>query len=166
MVRTLLSFSLLLFASASTGAQAQQVDRINIIDYGIYTGTTQKAETKQDTAAGYINVSSNIKLVTQTETVSARLGLRFGLRYVVVGQPKGSEVTLTWITRFPPQGLVNAKGEKFQKNEFDRPATIGEPRFRMYEFTYSWEMVSGDWAFEFWYQGRKLGEKRFAVVTP
>lgn len=172
MNRILLSFALILFVSTSAGAQAPKVDRVNIIEYGIYTATPrdeikeEKLNPHASVGAGRVQPTSDNKLVTKTDTVQARLGLRFGISYVVVGQPNGKEVKLTWITRYPPQGLVAPQGEKIQKDEFDWPAKIGEPTYRSFKFDYPWEMAAGDWSLEFWYQGRKLGEKKFTVATP
>jgi hypothetical protein len=165
-MRGVLCAALLVLMSATAGAQAPQVDRINIIDFGIYTATYQKRKKEEKTASGTVAISTDFKLVTQTETVSARLGLRFGINYVVVGKQNGKAVTLDAITRFPPQGVVNVKGETFYQNEIKWDVTIGEPSFRTYKFDHVWEMVPGTWVFEFYYQGRKLVEKRFTVVVP
>ncbi len=164
-MRVLLCAAVLAMVSATASAQAPQVERINVLDFGIYTAKfTQKGKDER-TASGHVNTLAGYKLVKQTETISARIGQRFGIKYVVVGKPKGKVVTLDWLTRFPPQGVVNPKGEKFSENQFTRTAIIGETTFRSYTFEEAWELVPGTWVFEFYYQGRKLGEKRFNVVV-
>src|SRR5258708_3138066 len=158
-------FALLVIGSSTAFAQTTRVDRIEIVNFGLYSGTLEKHEALPGTAAG-INIEENRKLVEQTETVPGRIGGRFGIEYVLRGQPKGKVVKLTYITRFPPQGMVNDKGEKLEKSQFEWNGTIGTRAIRTYTFDNSWEIVPGDWTLEFYYQGRKIGEKRFTVVLP
>jgi len=161
-MRILVCIAVLALGSAQAAAQEM---RVEIIDYGIYSGRTVGHTDRPGTANG-INEVLDRKLIEQTEVVTARLGERFGIEYVVRGQPNGTIVTLTEITRFPPQGLVNAKGERLQKSEFEWQEVIGRRAIRTYDFTDAWEMVEGDWTLEFYYQGRKIGEKRFKIVLP
>lgn len=163
-----LAFTSLFLIALSPAAFGQTIERLNILDYGVYTATGENRVTPTGgtTATGDVRPVTNLKLVKQTDTIVAKPGLRFGLRYWVVGKPKGERVTVKFVTRFPKGGVTNAKGEKFEKNEFDWQMIIGETSYRTYTFDEPWEMVAGDWALEFWYDGKKIGEKRFKVIAP
>jgi hypothetical protein len=73
---------------------------------------------------------------------------------------------LNYVTRFPPSGMVNDKGQKLEKTQFEWNDTIGQTAVRTYTFDNAWEIVPGDWTMEFYYEGRKIGEKRFSVTAP
>jgi hypothetical protein len=168
--RYLLYFALpvaLVIAPLSLYAQTVSVDRIEILEKGIYqaqtTGTTQAGST----ATGQVRGLGNIELVRETTTIPMRLGLEFGFRYSLVGSPKGAEVPVKFVTIFPEPGLYNpAKGQTFHRDEYIRTKTLGNPAYKGYGFEHSWELVPGVWTFQIWYQDRMLTEQRFTVVRP
>jgi hypothetical protein len=105
--------------------------------------------------------------LSQGETVPGHVGTTFGITYTLVGSPKGKVVKLTYVTRFPPARIVNDKGEKRDKSQFEWNDTIGQPGgIRAYTLTNAWEVLPGEWNLEFYYEGRKIGEKRFTVTAP
>ena len=152
--------------SGASGAQGTSVEAIKILNYGKYSATSKSVEKLDGTATGTINIVDNYKLREQTEVITARVGERFGVEYMLTGRPTGEAVQVTFITRFPLQGVVNPKGERFTKNEFERTVTIGELTYRTYRFDDAWELALGEWSMEFYYQGRLLASKRFTVVAP
>jgi hypothetical protein len=164
-MRTVFAATLMAALAAGPGARADEIERIDILEFGIYTATLERTE-NADTAAGVVNIMTNVKLVRRTDAVTARLGVRFGIEYMLVGKPAGELAVIDWVTRFPERGLTNAKGERFQKNELSRTTPIGERTHRTYTFDEAWELVPGKWVLEFYHRGRKLGEKSFTVVLP
>lgn len=165
-MRTILWFSLILvLVPTRILAQTVTVDHVDIVSYGLFSQTLVKNEQRPGTSAG-IDTVKDRKLIQQTGVITAGLGQAFGIEYVVQGNPQGASVMLTEITRFPPQGMVNSKGERLEISQFDWKEFIGKPRVRTYAFDNSWEMVPGDWVLEFYYQGRKLGAQQFKIVLP
>ena len=158
-------FALILLTLSAT-AQAQTSERITILDYGVVSGTTGKTVPTPGTAMGITREVSNFKLVQQAETIVAKQGVRFGIRYRLDGVARGKILKAKCITRFPAGGVTTPKGEKVQADEYDCDLQAGEITWRSYTFDDPWEMAPGDWSLEFWYGGKKIGEKRFAVVTP
>jgi hypothetical protein len=164
-LRTLLCLVFASMGSAAALAKQISVDRIEIVTFGIFSpGTVTSKEARPGTNG--ITQREGRKLLSQTETVPGVVGTTFGIQYVVRGAPKGQNVKLTYITRFPPSGMVNAKGEKLEKSQFDWDDTIGKTAIRTYTLDDAWEIVPGDWNMEFYYEGRKIGEKRFTVTAP
>jgi hypothetical protein len=159
-------FALVLLLGLSATAQAQSDARITILDYGIVTGTVGKDVRAPGTATGVTREVTNFKLVRQTETIVARQGVRFGIRYRLDGVPRDKVLKAKCITRFPAGGVTTPKGENVTADEFDCELEGGDANWRSYTFDEAWELVPGDWVMEFWYGGQKIGEKRFAVTLP
>jgi hypothetical protein len=163
-LKLLASSAVVLFLIA-TFARAQDIGTIEFVEVGIFTGRHQGKQPSPKTASGTINIVSDRRLVEATDRICARLGVFFGVTYIVKGSPNGANVVLDLVTRFPPAGMVNAKGKHFAQNELPSGATIGERTMRTFSFDEPWEMVPGTWTFEFHYKGHKIGETSFQVMT-
>ncbi|MDT9702363.1 DUF3859 domain-containing protein, partial [Streptomyces sp. P17] len=93
--------------------------------------------------------------VRSTTTIPARQSLRFGLRYVVEGAPAGARVELRLVTVFPEPGLLDpASGVRHYESEYTIRGSIGTQAYREFMFDHTWEIVAGEWIFEFWHDGR------------
>jgi hypothetical protein len=89
------------------------------------------------------------------------------LRYVVQGAALGDQVDIQLITRFPASGLTNPlTGASNTESQYSIRTAIGAVRYREFRFDQSWEMIPGEWVFEFWHAGRKIGSQKFCVVQP
>jgi Domain of unknown function (DUF3859) len=164
-MRLLLPLLLSLLVSTGAYAQTPQVDRIDVVEYGIYTGNTQGMQAAPGTATGTVSTISDIQHAATTRTVPAQQGVRFGFRFVVVGAPAGAIVPLHMVTIFPPPGLTNpATQQPKAQSEYDTSAAIGTTSYKGYNFTNDWEVAPGTWTMQIWYQGRKLAEQSFTVV--
>lgn len=163
-MRNLLALLLLLTFSAAAGAQT--VDRVKIVEYGVFQRDVIEIVPTEGVATGRLQIARNFKLKEKADVIVARRGTSFGVRFQTIGVPMGKAVKLTWITRFPAEGLKDPKNGVFYRNEFTRTHTIGEDSHRTYSFDEPWEMVPGEWTFEFWDGPKKLGEKRFRVILP
>ena len=151
--------------SAAALAKQISVDRIDIVTFGIFSsGTVTSSEARPGTNG--ITLREGRELLSQTETVPGTVGATFGIQYVLRGSPDGQVVKLNYVTRFPQAGMVNDKGQKLQKTQFEWNDTIGKPAIRTYTLDNAWEIVPGDWTMEFYYEGKKLGEKRFTITAP
>jgi hypothetical protein len=164
-LRTLLCLVFASMGSMATQAQQVTVDRIEIITFGIFSpGKITQKEALPGTNG--ITLREGRELLSQTETVPGTVGATFGIQYVLRGSPDGQVVKLNYVTRFPQAGMVNDKGQKLTKSQFEWNDTIGKTAIRTYTFDNAWEIVPGDWTMEFYYEGKKLGEKRFTITAP
>ena len=156
--------SLLLLASTGSHAQTLQIERIDVVEYGLYTATTTSQEAA-DTATGTASALTEIRHAATTRTVPAQQGVRFGFRFTVVGAPVGANVQLHFVTVYPIPGLRNPATQELKAlGEYDHSVTIGESSYRGYSLDYDWEVVPGIWTLQIWYQDRKLAEQQFTVV--
>jgi hypothetical protein len=166
-MKIMLSLLLLTFSFVSACAQAEHIDRIDIVDYGTYTARTEGHLTAPGTAAGRWSTLGNIQHATTTQTVPAQLGTRFGFSYVVVGEPQGMLVSLHVVTIYPSPGLNNpANPPARERDEYDRAVHVGEELYTGYRFDHDWEVVPGTWTFQLWYEGRMAAEQKFTIVSP
>jgi len=163
------SLALLVLAACLGGAGAQdsQVDRIDIVETGIYRAQTVSTEQAPDTASRQRSLLSETRLLVSTTRIEARIGVHFGMRYRVVGRPADASVRLTSVTHYPAPGLKNPNaGKSLLRGEHPLFATIGQINYRGYVFERDWELVPGAWIFELWDGNRKLASQTFEVVRP
>ena len=166
-MRTLLS--LLLLATASSMASAQTIERVEIVDFGIYNaGEKMKSTTAFDTAAEVLNGVSPMKftLTEATTTVPGRLGVHFGFRYKIIGSAKGT-TKLKMVTLIPEPGIRNPNTRRTTvRNEYVETKPLGTTQYTGYSFDNPWEIVFGTWTKEIWNGDQKLASKTFTVVQP
>jgi len=165
MLRLLASSLVLLLLSAGPPARAQQIDRVEIVEWGIFQHEQMGVTPAPLAATGKTNLVTNVRIQQVTTTIPALVGMKFGFRFTVVGSPAGALVNLKCITRFPSQGITNPNtGKRFSSSEFHSSAVIGVTTYRGYGFDYDWEVEPGPWTLEVWHEGRKLAEKTFMVT--
>jgi hypothetical protein len=160
-----LALLLLAFPVLNASAQMLHVDRVDVVEYGIYTADVDNAVLAPGTPVGATTEMSDVKHAATTRTIPAQLGVHFGFRYIVVGSPSGVTLPFHMVTIFPKPGLRAHPGARPQsRSEYDKPVTIGTRTYRDYSFDQAWEIVPGVWTFQIWYQGRMLAEQKFTVA--
>jgi Domain of unknown function (DUF3859) len=163
-------FALLFLAALAGDACAQgssKVERIEIVEAGIYRAETSGIEQAPGTATRQRNILSETRLLQPTTRIEAKLGVHFGMRYRVVGTPNLATIKLVSVTQYPAPGLKNPKSDKPQtRGEHSLFATIGQINYRGYVFEHEWEMVAGTWTLELWDGQRKLASQTFTVTRP
>lgn len=144
-------------------ADAQDLKRIDIMEYGIYTSKIDRTDTAPGTATGTTNIVSNIRHVESTTTVPARLGSEFGLRYRLVGTGTDS-VKLKKVWRIPSPGIRNPQTGKITTESVEYTnRKIGSTNYTGYEFEHDWEILPGIWTIELWDGDRKMISQGFLV---
>jgi Domain of unknown function (DUF3859) len=150
--------------SSQAAAQVPAVEAIRIIDFGTYAIRRGGQVTSERTPTGHLTWVEDYAITTRTDRICMRLGESFGVEYEVAGAPAATSVTIDFVTRLPPKGITDPKGRTFKESVYSSQKVVGERSFRSYTFDETWEMVAGTWVFEFYHQGRSLGEQRFDVV--
>ena len=151
---------LVAFAPAAA-AQTAPIERIHIIDRGIYRAETVARDERSE-EEGAFNTVRNAHLINDTTAIVGRVGVRFGLRYTAASADGNTELKL--ITIFPAPGLRDpATGKVSFQSEFTVRPAPGAVHYWEYHFENEWEVVAGLWIFEFWLDRRKLAEQRFCV---
>ena len=143
-----------------------KIGGIEIVEYGIYRAKKVTSVEDKNVVGGSRDAIENFILVSQTNKIPATIGTRFGFRYVIKGEPKGAVITLKMVGKYPAPGL-KSPGDKrpHYYDQYSLRVAVGDS-FTSYSFDEEWELVTGDWTFEIWYEGRKLAEKIFTVYKP
>lgn len=153
-------------ASAAPMAASAEVTRVDVLDRGIYEIVPGEETAAPETPTGTITAVDTQRLIEATDTVPGKLGVEFGLRYVVIGSPEGGEVTVDLVYAYPPPGLKDpAEAEAALETRISRAKKIGETTYIGYGFESDWEIVPGTWRLEIWHGGKKLAEESFEVTV-
>jgi hypothetical protein len=164
-MRAIALAALSLLASVSAFA-APSVDRIDIVDKGIYAIKTGDQTPDANTPTGEIAAVQKSKIIEATDTVAARVGVEFGFQYVVIGKPAGEEVPLHIVITYPKPGIHDpAEAAPLLLSRFQRVKKIGETVYLGYGIEHDWEIVPGTWTFQIWHGGKKLAEQSFTVTA-
>ena len=156
--------SLLALLLGVGAAQAQTVDRLEITDFGTY-----KVEpgNKRENAEGLkTTIARRVEHLESTTTIPARIGISFGVRYKIVGEPDNAEVTLRKVISFPPPGLQPSRGKIMPQSESKVETMIGETAADLYTLEDNFELVPGVWTVELWDGERKLLTQSFTLEKP
>jgi hypothetical protein len=165
-MRIVVTFLFLAFISAEVCGQEPQIERIDVVDYGLYTASVVSAQRNPE---GFLqSQSTNVQHVQTTRDVPGQIGVRFGFRFKVVGPLQGAKVSLKEITIFPPGGLRNpSSAQAIRRSESTRTVIVGnEAAYTAYKFDDPWELVAGSWTIELWHGDRKLASQSFTVFKP
>ena len=110
---------------------------------------------------------TNIKLVTPSSNVNAKLGTQFGVTFELVGRHETSTVKLREIWRYPKPGVKSPTVDKpLQETISYRDVPTAGPNTLIYSFDDPWELVPGVWTLELWDGSGKLLSENFNVVAP
>src|SRR5262245_33936567 len=99
-MRLVMAALLLVVGAMGATAQSLRIDRVEILETGIYRAKVERREEAPDTVSGALNFLHRVEKVTDTTTIPARVGTRFGLQFRLVGEPEGGTVEIRMVTRF------------------------------------------------------------------
>jgi hypothetical protein len=132
-----------------------------ITEVGIYAS---KVITDETNAAGVkLQGIDEFRLLLSTTNVPARIGVRFGFRYEILGSPENAPIVLTMVGRHPP--IMNSTTGKLETTDvYQLKSWIGKT-YTSNSFDEKSDCVPGRWSFEVWHEGKKLCEQSFMVVS-
>lgn len=134
-----------------------------VIDYGIYEiireGGLQRAS---GTSTGKSHRRSTLKLRETTERIPLRKGGFFGFYTRIEPFPGRSYVDLRKVVKHPrmvlPDGTVKTGYELTERKKVSQGVLFS---LTGYVFDEDYELVEGDWVFQYWYEDRLLVEQKF-----
>jgi hypothetical protein len=159
--------ALALFAFCSTMAAAQEVQSVEVYEFGTYEANGSSFTQSESPQGIRIEGHDGYTHLETTRTVAAHLGARFGFRYRVFGTAPGVYAPLKMVWKFPPPGIVGSDPtHPVQQEIVEFDATSNDS----YVITMSLESISdlvpGTWTLEIWSGDNKLTEQRFEVLAP
>jgi hypothetical protein len=163
-MRLCLAVCLLISFVPNANAQQARIDRIDIVEFGIYTAD----RTLESTNAQGIkqNTINSVRHAATTATIPLQKDVQFGYRYKIIGQPDGAQVDIKLVTNYPPPGLRSPTSQQpVLRAERIRKRLIGETSVTTYTLEDDFELVPGVWTFEIYDGSRKLVSKTFTLVN-
>lgn len=137
-----------------------------ILEFGYYEVQVE-GERYQDpnSTSGAVVAAPTVKLLQQTDIIPIEPGRMFGFRFRLSGFPAGKEVEIREIVVHP----TITKPDKTKSTGFESRLALNVQRgevvdYAGYRMDHDYEMVAGEWRFEFWLDNRKLLEKKFTTV--
>ncbi len=133
---------------------------------GIYSVSQNHWIKDPSAASGYYITSAGPKLTLETTRIPARLGTRFGIRYVFRGN-KEETIDYRVVWRYPRTGLTNpTTGKTVFETTKELTARIDEPLCSGLVFSFDWGLVPGNYVVEIWVRDRKIAGQFFEVYCP
>jgi hypothetical protein len=141
-----------------------KVTGVKVLEFGIYTSTVTSREKSPTVADGIKDRATDFKLVRKSTLVDARLGTSIGMKYVLLGAPKGASVTIEVAVRHP--AMVNPETrETMTRSSATFERVIGEPEHALWSFDTQAGLVPGEYVIELFFDGKPLAQKEFRVTV-
>lgn len=94
-------------------------------------------------------------LAERTDTVQARIGSQIGVKYQIIGAPRGRKVEVKSVWKCPPPGLWDSVGGLHRAPSGSvRIEAIGDTNYIGYLFESNSELLRGRWSLEIWCDNR------------
>jgi hypothetical protein len=148
------------------GDAPARIDRVDIVDKGIYTAEVLEIIPDLHSATGARDRIANITLQQNTTTIPSVKHTQFGFRYSITGAPADATVAFM-IVVIHPEGGQRSHGTATTRNrdEFMLTRTIGGGPYYC-GIRIDDEIALGHWSFQIWIDQRMLADQTFNVVRP
>ena len=162
-LKTIFFLTLTIFASALMAAP-----KAKVLEYGYYEFTKESERlANSNTTSGYVTRGA-AKLVKETEKIPLERGRLFGFRFKIFGLDKAvGAIPLELVVTHPeikkPDGTIST-GYRYN---LDLALTDGAVEDKTgYRVNETYEMVEGDWRFEYRFMDKVLIERTFTTFLP
>lgn len=152
----------LMGAKKTAQPKAPKITGAKVLEFGVYTSSVIKREKVSTIADGIKDRAQDFKLVRKSTLVEASLGTGIGMRYVLLGTPKGAAVTIEVGVRHP--AMVNPETkETMTRSSTTFERVLGQPEHAVWSFDTPEDLVPGEYVIELVSEGRVLAQKAFRV---
>jgi len=139
-----------------------------ILKYGIFKQTEKEEIIRTpETPSGVTRIPAGyMSIVTVTNRIPARIGIKFGIRYEVtnLNVKDGDFFEITKVTTHPP--MKKPDGKTWGSFSFAEKAPVKNGRVEAqtgYGFDHDYELVTGVWRIEMKLDGKTLLRQEFTV---
>lgn len=146
--------------------EANENINFEIVDFGIYEIKASQPIYESNLLASQRSVGGTVQLIKSSSIINGSLGTVFGLRFKLTDKSKMGKSQIKIVTKYPFPGIKDPKtGVIHLQDEYMVPVVFGEIQTTYYRLSQKWEIASGTWVKEIWYEGVKVGEKQFSVTA-
>lgn len=166
------AFTTAVLALAACGSPAPPtVSAVEIIQYGIfeYEKTASKVDPTSPIGAQIARAKA-LRVSVQTDRIPNRVGVWYGIAFVVRGEPLGAPVDIRVVLRSSGGCVLKATGAVVHENASTLQVRLGQlrhigARIVPLKEDHCTTRPAGDTeTFEIYYQDAKLAEKRFQIL--
>ena len=140
-----------------------------VLEYGYYQAIKAPQRIRNEQLpSGYERAGGEVRLVRQTELIPLAKDRLFGFHFRIQGFSKDQVTAQLKLVVHHPE-ITRPDGSKSTGYSYPIPLLVRDGRIddkTGYQLNKDFEMVEGDWRFEYWLGERKLLEKSFKVVRP
>jgi hypothetical protein len=140
-----------------------------IVEYGYYQPVGQlERERNFNTATGFVRTGTDVQLVEQTADIPMALGRLFGFKFRIRGFPRDEVAVKLELAVTHPE-IVRPNGTHISGYRFPVTLDVAGGKIETqtgYKFDKEYEMVAGEWKFQYWRDDQLLLEQTFNVYDP
>ena len=111
------------------------------------------------------NIYERFKFIEETTRIPAIKGYRFGMRFIIVGEPAFKEIRLRVFRHHPPVKKPGSK-QASSLSTYTKKAQLNVATVVGYGFDHDWELAPGEHRFQIYLGPKKLIEQVFTVYRP
>lgn len=156
--------------AGQTGTQSGEtrpgllVSGARIMDFGEFSSNVESRSHSPAVADGIKDRARDFALVKRGALLEARLGSGIGIRYRLLGAPRGASVLLDVVVRHPAMISPDTR-QPMTHSEARYERSIGQVAHSVWSFDTPASLLPGDYAIELWYNGRQLARQTFKVTV-
>ncbi|WP_455204889.1 DUF3859 domain-containing protein [Kaarinaea lacus] len=161
-----------LFSQVTLAQEALAQEKValkgEVIEYGYYD-TLEPMERKRNysTATGYVRSGGEVRLVEQTADIPLQLGRLFGFKFRISGFPRDEvAVNLKLVVTHPE--VTRPNGTKVSGYSYPVAMDVAGGTITNqtgYKFDRDYELVEGQWSFQYWLDDQMIVEQTFNTVS-
>lgn len=161
--RTVLGGLLVIGVVASNPAAA--ASSAEILEFGYYEVQKEgQYYADGNIPSGVAQTGPTVKLVQQTQVIPIAAGRLFGFRFRLKGFTE-NDIEIRQVVSHPRMTRPDQKTSTGFETRLSLSLKDGElSDYAGYRLNQDYEMVEGDWRFEFWHANKKLLEQKFKTV--
>lgn len=152
-------------APSAAQESAARVTGAKVLAAGGFTSTVESRESQAGVADGIRDQARDFTLVKRGTAAEARLDTGIGLRYQLLGEPKGASVVVDVVVRHPR--MINPDTQlpmTHSTAQYERE--IGAVEHSVWSFDTPAGLVPGEYVIEVLHKGRVLARQAFQVSLP
>lgn len=137
-----------------------------VTEYGYYRKISELERQRNiATTTGYVRVGGEVELVESTVEIPLQLNRLFGFKFKIDGFGDKEAVQLKLVVEHPEIKRPNGSTSTGYSYPVLLPVEDGSVINQSgYSIDHEYEMVEGDWKFEYWYNEQKLISQTFRTV--
>lgn len=159
---------LFILANIIPAVGAENKYKAEITEFGYYKKNTEQERHRNiASTTGYVKVGGAVELEQSTNEIPLKLSRLFGFKFRIEGFGNKEAAQFKLVVVHPQIRRPNGSTSTGYSYPVLLPVNNGVINNQSgYSIDHEYEMVEGDWTFEYWYNSEKLLSQTFKTVMP